>query len=74
MAKQEKLLFENKTITNEDLSSDPQYFGYVSRNGAWLIMQYSVSAGTYLYATKSSGYSSAWTGRVGLSYTSPNNL
>lgn len=74
MAKKEKLLFEDRTITNEDLGADPEYYGYVSRNGAWLIMKYSASAGTYLYATKNQGYSSAWAGRTGLSYTSPNNL
>jgi len=56
-------------VSDEDLAGDPSYFGYVNEDGGWIIQQRNAASGTYRYYKGSSGYTSAWTGRAGLSYT-----
>lgn len=55
-------------IANEDIASDPQYFGYLNTFGAWIIQKRDIAGGAYTYAQGASGYSTNWTGRAGLSY------
>ena len=57
-------------ITDVDDDASPNYYGYVDAEGNWYIMKEVVSAGanTYRYASGTSGYTTAWTGRAGLSY------
>ena len=66
-----EILFE---ISDEDISSDPMYFGYLAENGSWIIQQRTVSTGAYRYAMGVSGYATAWTGRAALSYALYNAL
>jgi hypothetical protein len=49
------------------------YFGFVRKGGSWYIMKQVVSGNdiSYLYAEGDSGYSTAWTGRTGLTYAIP---
>lgn len=54
-----EMLFQ---ISDEDLSGDPSYFGYVAENGAWIIQQRTTSTGAYRYAIGKSGYDTAITG------------
>ena len=61
-----QIVFE---IANEDLSGDPQDFGYLSDSGSWLIQKRTISTGIYLYAIGASAYGTAWTGKASLTYT-----
>jgi hypothetical protein len=60
-----QVIFE---IANEDLAADPQYYGYLSETGSWVIQKRTIATGIYLYAIGTSAYSTAWTGRAALSY------
>ena len=57
-------------LSNKDDDATPNYYGYLNTDGHWYIMKEVVSAGddTYTFAKGTSGYSAAWSGRVGLSY------
>jgi len=66
-----QVIFE---ISNEDLSSDPQYYGYLSETGSWLIQKRVISTGTYTYVMGQSAYSTAWTGRAALTYVTFSSL
>ena len=55
-------------ISDEDISSDPSYFGYISIFGSWIIQKRDAAAGTYRYYMGKTGYVAAWTGRAGLTY------
>lgn len=61
---------EGYSITDKDNDGTPNYYGYTNQFGAWYIMKETVSAGadTYRYAKGTSGYTTAWTGRVDLTY------
>lgn len=48
--------------------SDPSYFGYVDAAGNWYIMKLTDSTGQARYVKGASGYTTAWTGRAGLTY------
>ena len=56
-----------------DLSSDPMYFGFLRADGFWYIKCLDIASGT-TYAKGDSGYTTAWTGRAGLSYDEFNNV
>jgi hypothetical protein len=58
-------------LTNLDTAADPYYFGYAATSGAWVIKQLNVAAGTFYYSAGATGYAAAWTGRAGLTYTTP---
>jgi hypothetical protein len=45
---------------------DTGYYGYLKADGSWYIMQ--ENSGAYRYIKGDSDYSTAWTGRAGLSY------
>lgn len=55
-------------ISDQDVSGDPQYFGFLNNSGGWIIMEQNVAAGTYRYAIGDSLYSTAWTGKAALVY------
>ena len=57
-----QVMFE---IANEDLAGDPQYFGYLSESGSWMIQKRAVATGIYTYAIGQSAYSTSWTNRAG---------
>jgi IMP cyclohydrolase len=55
------------------LDGDPMYIGKVTATGVWLLMRYSTSAGTMLYANQSNNsavttYNAAWAARATLTY------
>jgi hypothetical protein len=58
-------------ICNTDDENDVKYFGNMSLNGAWYIIRQTESAQKFSYTFGASGYSVAWTGRSGLTYTYP---
>ena len=59
-------------ISNEDLSGDPQYFGYVNEEEAWIIQERNITNGTYKYVMGRGDFDTAVTGawaiRATLSY------
>lgn len=57
-------------IADKDDDASPNYYGFTRPDGYWYILKETVSAGadTYRYATGTSAYTTAWTGRAGLSY------
>lgn len=55
-------------ISDQDAGSDPKYYGYLAYNGAWIIQEFNVAAGTFRYKSGTSLYAANWTGRAGLSY------
>ncbi len=57
---------------DDTTSSDYAWYGFVDKNGAWYIMREDLAggdAGTYLYAAGASSFSTNWTNRAILSYT-----
>jgi hypothetical protein len=61
---------DNYKITDKDDDATPLYYGYTDKNGGWYIMKWVVSAGadTFRYIKGDSDYTTAWTGRAGLTY------
>ena len=53
-------------VTDLDTSETTKYFGYTDKDGNWYIMQLTSTTGRYIKG--SSGYTTSWTGRTGLSY------
>jgi len=60
-----QVLFE---IANEDLAADPQYYGYLSETGSWVIQKRVIATGVYTYCIGQSNYAASWTGRAALTY------
>jgi len=52
----------NFQVSDEDLAGDPQYFGYVNEEEAWLIQERNIAAGTYRYVIGRGDYDTAITG------------
>jgi len=49
-----------------------KYYGYLSSQGAWLIMRFDLTTPNivlYRYAAGKTGYAANWAGRAGLSYS-----
>jgi hypothetical protein len=63
-------------ISDKDDDASPNYYGFVSKNGAWYILKETVLAGadTYRYAKGSSDYTTNWTNRASLSYDYYHNV
>jgi len=55
-------------LANWDTSSDPIYIGKIAADSSWIIMEINTTNGTMKYDSGTSGYSTAWTGRAGLTY------
>lgn len=54
-------------VNDIDATSEPKYYGFEDKSGSWYIMR--ESGETYRYAAGSSNYSTAWSGRVGQTYS-----
>jgi len=50
-----------------DVATDDMYFGYIALDGSWYIKYLNTATGT-TFCKGASGYSTAWTGRAGLTY------
>lgn len=61
-------------ISDEDSASDPRYYGWLAANGAWIIMEWNVAAGTYRYKAGNGLYTANWTARAGLTYVYYNQI
>ncbi len=55
-------------ISDQDVTSDPQYYGYVSSGGAWYIEQVNNANGTFRYAIGTTDYTTNWTNHAALTY------
>lgn len=42
-------IIDGASLSNEDTSGDPEYYGYTRPGGSWVIMEYSPSLGTYAF-------------------------
>ena len=70
-----KDVFEiNYQISDLDESSDPKYYGHLSNEGSWLIIEFNESAGTLRYIEGDSDYTTNWTNRAALTYSYYNQL
>jgi len=54
-------------IANEDVAGSPEYYGFVNSSGNWYILK--VNAGAYTYTRGNTVFSTNWTGRAGLTYS-----
>lgn len=61
---------EKYQIANTD-ETDPNYYGYQAADGSWYIMRQTITGSTavFEYTKGAASYSTAWTGRAGLTYT-----
>lgn len=71
-----QVIFE---ISDEDLAGDPQYFGYLSETGSWMIQERNIASGTYRYAIGTTpayktALTGAWATRALLTYKYFNDL
>ena len=55
-------------VSDMDEASDPRYYGLLNDHGSYIIIQQTISTGAVRYNRGQSNYSTAWTGRAGLSY------
>ena len=56
------------TFQNYEKTASYVYVGYQHADGSWFIYRRTVASGARLYASGTSGYSTAWAGRAGLTY------
>ncbi len=61
-------------LSNTDDAGTTKYYGYINDTGGWLIQKWDSTTGIYTYAIGTSAYSTAWTGRAGLTYAAYNTL
>jgi hypothetical protein len=54
-----------------DATSVPQYYGFMTVNGAWIIKSYNETTGDTRFVGGASGFAAAWADRVNLTYTYP---
>ena len=55
-------------ISDKDDDSDPSYYGFISKEGYWYILEINDSNNTFRYAFGSSSYTTNWSNRATLSY------
>jgi len=55
-------------ISDKDETGTTKYYGYLSSDGAWIIMEWDTVTDQFRYAGGSELYAAAWTGRAGLTY------
>lgn len=57
-------------LSDSDDDASPNYYGYVDSEGNWYIMLETISTGnnTYRFVSGTSGYTTNWTNRAGLTY------
>ena len=62
---------ENYDLSDMDLGSDPEYYGFIDQDGNWYIMERTVSTEAYRYVRgmdADDNYQTNWTVRDTLSY------
>lgn len=63
-----RIMFAKYKISDIDDAADPKYYGFITADGHWYILEENTAAKTYRYAAGTSEYTTAWTGRAGLTY------
>lgn len=61
-------LLDRFRISDVDDAGDTRYFGHLAMNSEWYILREDSVAKTFRYARGQGAYTTAWTGRAGLSY------
>ena len=61
-------------VSDEDESSDPKYYGFLSYDGTWIIMEHTASSGSYRFASGHEDYTTNYTNRASLTYKYYNQL
>lgn len=66
-------------VSDEDIAGDPQYYGYLSEDGSWIIQKRTIATGTYRYAigrtpAYKTALTGAWATRAALTYSYYNEL
>jgi hypothetical protein len=57
-----------------DEATTTRYYGFLAYNGRWIIRKLVTTTGAMTYVQGKTGYSTAWTGRAGLSYVRYNEM
>lgn len=59
-----------RLVDTDEASATTKYYGFTKYDGYWYIMKEAISADVhaYTFVTGTSAYSTAWTGRAGLTY------
>lgn len=59
-----------RLVDTDEASATTKYYGFTKYDGYWYIMKEAISSDvhTYTFVTGTSAYSTAWTGRAGLTY------
>ena len=59
-----------RLVDTDEASATTKYYGFTKRDGYWYIMKEAISSDVhaYTFVTGTSAYSTAWTGRAGLTY------
>jgi hypothetical protein len=60
--------FEGFKISDQDVTGDPKYYGFVNHQGEWYILKEDAAAGTFRYCMGASGYAVAWAARTTQTY------
>lgn len=60
---------DDYVVSDMDTANDTKYYGYLKSNGRFYVMREVSSTGEFRFYFGTSGYSTAWTGRAGLSYS-----
>lgn len=55
-------------VHNTDTAADTKYYGYVSTEGDWYLMQEVTSTGVFRYCYGNTAYADAWTNRATQTY------
>lgn len=58
-------------VNTDEASSSTKYYGFTKYDGYWFIMKEDISSDLHIYTfiSGTANYSTNWTGRAGLSYT-----
>jgi hypothetical protein len=55
-------------FSDMDVASNPMYFGFIEKDGAWKILEFNTTNGTMRYAMGTTSYTTNWTNRAALTY------
>ena len=66
--------FNEFVLSNEETGTPDNYYGYLSKDGEWVIKHYDNAAGTYKLTKGETDYSTNWTNRAILTYAYFNEL
>ncbi len=66
----EMQILASYAISDQDESGDPKYYGFLSSDGHWYIMEENAANNTFRYCNGTpGGYAAAWTARASETYS-----